>query len=715
MFQKWCKIAIVILVLGIGIGALTACTGSGKKEMTPTDTGKENVNVYSTITFDLAGGTMENVLELRVKPGTVLALAEYMPVRDGFTFTGWKSGELLHQPDASITVVSDLVLVAEWSEIIPKTYTVTLDSAGGVMDTPVFQNLTAGSVIPLSEYRPIKDGYCFIGWKDGNGRLYAAEETFTVQADAVLTAVWRLAQTDVSEFTFKMSDDQKSYILTGLSENFNVETVVVPGSYQSMPVTAIGDGVFSGKEQITLVDLSYCTELVKIGSWNFWHCDNLRSVNLEGCGALASLGDSCFSVCPRLTEINLKGLFKLETIGSSCFYGYNAASSLPVSALDFSDCTSLKSVGQMSFWYLSELSVLDFSATGIETFERQNIRFNSKLEKVVLPATLRADQIGSEFLTDNDNLKEIRVDELSLFLCTEEGILYNTEKTILFKVPAKAELTNYVAPASLTEIKEQAFKNVVSLTSADFSACTLERIGYEAFSGCSGAVITVPFDINGKDKTGMSVDCGNKWNFGVKEIQYAPTVLLLTVTGIPKDNKTSEGSVTLTVVSTCPGAMITVMLNGTVVDGESGTYILALATGSNTVVVKAEFQGQKVEETYTVERTVAKPTVSSTLEDGKVYTGQYIEFDVTARSASSEILGKDAIVIKTDWGYGLQPVAFCTMTDEADGTVHVKIDFDSLWNNFYYEGGIFTLQIEVTDGDDTVSVSYRIEYVGEYH
>ncbi len=735
------KICALVVVLAIILCGICACDNS-------------NYTQFYSVTFNLDGGKVADKdlsAPLKVKDGTALNLAEYVPTKDGYDFAGWKVGDTTYQSDDKITVTADITLVAQWTLAVSPTFLVTFDVNGGSMDKDSQMQVDRNSIVNLADYVPTKDGYNFIGWKV-DGKVYASDETYTVTSAVTLVAQWRIQPTDANKFTFEETQDGSGYVLTGFADGFDVENIAVPGVYNGKPIVEVKEKVFQYSQGIKTVDFTNCTSLVKIGANNFYYDYDVESVNLEGCSALVeignycfnnclaleyvslagcsslkAIGNSCFNIAPKLTTVDLQGLTSLESIGSSSFSGYAYTQSsmyIPVQVLDFSDCVSLASIGQMSFWYLSEVKALDFSNTTLSVVDRQVIMGCSKLESVALPATLNPQAIAnenlginnlSEFIYQCDNLKEITVSPLSIYLCAEDGVLYDIDKTTVFKFPAKGQLTQYTAPTTVTTVIGRAFENASNLQSIDFSKCKLTEVAFNAFAGCTNATLSLPFDEYGYYQDGTQVTLGNNWNNGVKQINYAERYLYFdfTVTGITDGAKVSSPSIAFDVSAKYGDdlADIAVKLNGTAVSGTSGRYALELTVGENVIEITASFGSKSDTRIVRVEYVSSDPTITSTVEDGKIYTGSYIEFDIYAKDASGNSLDKSHITIKTNWGYGLNDLTSMayTMTDNGD-SIHVKIDFDMLWDWMYYDGGQFTLSLTVKDGDTSASVEYRIEH-----
>ena len=124
------------------------------------------------------------------------------------------------------------------------------------------------------------------------------------------------------------------------------------------------------------------------------------------------------------------------------------------------------SIGWRAFWYCSSLTSITIpnSVTSIDDWA-----FN-----------------GCEKLT------QINVDTANTVYSSENGVLFNKEKTELIRYPEGKADTSYSIPSSVTNIGDRAFEDCSSLTSVTIPN-SVTSIGNDAFSGCSGLTsITIP-------------------------------------------------------------------------------------------------------------------------------------------------------------------------------------------------------------------------------
>jgi hypothetical protein len=119
---------------------------------------------------------------------------------------------------------------------------------------------------------------------------------------------------------YKLSDDKTYYILSGIGSATD-RNIVIPASYNGLPVTEIADNAFSAST--TILSLTIPTSVTTIGYRAFFSCSNLTSVTIGE--SVTSIGEEAFYSCKRLVEIyNLSGLDIEKESGDNGFVGYHA-------------------------------------------------------------------------------------------------------------------------------------------------------------------------------------------------------------------------------------------------------------------------------------------------------------------------------------------------------------------------------------------------------
>ena len=77
------------------------------------------------------------------------------------------------------------------------------------------------------------------------------------------------------------------------------------------------------------------------------------------------------------------------------------------------------------------------------------------LQKMIIPKNVEL--IESEAFFRCSSLTEIEVDEQNLQYCSEDGVLFNKNKTVLHTYPEGKKNEKYIIPSSVTEIGDSAF------------------------------------------------------------------------------------------------------------------------------------------------------------------------------------------------------------------------------------------------------------------
>lgn len=132
--------------------------------------------VKYSVKFDSNGGTSVKTQTV-IKNGVAKKPGD--PVRAGYTFVGWYNDNVLY--NFSSKVIKNITLTAKWEKAITK-YTVTFDTDGG--NQIASQTVESGKTA-TKPTNPIKEGYTFVGWYNGNTEFDFAT---TISSNITLTA-----------------------------------------------------------------------------------------------------------------------------------------------------------------------------------------------------------------------------------------------------------------------------------------------------------------------------------------------------------------------------------------------------------------------------------------------------------------------------------------------------------------------------------------------
>ena len=253
----------------------------------------------------------------------------------------------------------------------------------------------------------------------------------------------------------KTSDTEVSVTYRGTSSydysNEYTGDVIIPStvSYNSVEysVTSIGDAAFIHCETLTSVTIP--NSVTTIGGGAFDSCEALTSVTIPN--SVNTIGVSAFSHCYALTSVTIPN--SITTIEDWTFLSCSALNSVVIP-------NSVTSIGQSAFWDCSALT------------------------SVTIPNSVIT--IGAETFSGCDNLENINVEAGNHHYSSENGVLYNSDKTVLICCPAAK--TTVEIPNSVTSIDVQTFSGCESLETINIED------GNEYYSSENGVLFN-------KDKT----------------------------------------------------------------------------------------------------------------------------------------------------------------------------------------------------------------------
>ncbi len=275
---------------------------------------------------------------------------------------------------------------------------------------------------------------------------------------------------------------------------------------ESITDVVIGDGVTSvgmyafadctALESVTLSD-----SVVTIWSHAFSGCSALKKLTLSG--SMKTIESLAFTGCSALTDVYYTGtLSTWNTLAKDCedldnvtvhySFGDNLSWTFKDGILTISGSGSMPNYSENSAapWYslgdnITEVVIKE----GVTSIGSNAIRGYSALKTVTIPASVT--NIGSNAIFGCSSLTSIEVNEDNTAYSSEEGVLFNKNKTTLIQYPAGKIKTIYVIPESVTSIGADAFwcSQLTSVTIPD----GMISIGKGAFEFCRSLTsITIP-------------------------------------------------------------------------------------------------------------------------------------------------------------------------------------------------------------------------------
>lgn len=354
-----------------------------------------------TVKIDVNGGNEKGYTK-KIKMGNTIDYPDFVPTKSGYQFMGWytdpygfkrENGRAIY-PNHRIW--EDVTFYANWSnntqyEVIvkdssfsfqaqegdlllptlqkaedntsydyfldgkiidentvmpPKNITITrqnprervfyiyFDANGG--DFPVKKQVVSDTYSMVIGSAPTKEGFVFGGWDDGNHIHYLNGEfswligSPTDRHDIYLKAIW------LEPFEFTLKDG--GYELTKCNA-LEWKYIIIPSSYNGLPVISIGDYAFSKNElsRYKMVDVTIPNTVTHIGKGAFQDSDYLLNVRIPD--SVTEIDEDAFNLCLNLTSVVL------------------SSSVTKLNSGVFSDCWKLKKIyfrGSISKWYSLE-------------------------------------------------------------------------------------------------------------------------------------------------------------------------------------------------------------------------------------------------------------------------------------------------------------------------------------------------------------------------
>jgi hypothetical protein len=215
-------------------------------------------------------------------------------------------------------------------------------------------------------------------------------------------------------------------------------------------VTRIGDAAFYNCTSLTSVTIP--NSVTSIGGGAFRSCTSLASIIIPN--SVTSIGDVAFMNCTSLASITIPD--SVTSIGDGSFRSCTSLASITIGngvteigVSSFEDCTSLASVT---------------IGSGVTSIGGRAFVGCTSLTNVSIGNSLEYGEIdGSTFYSSN--LTAINVAAGNNAYSSNDGILYNKNKTELLIYPPGKTASSFTIPNSVTSIGSYAFYGSTSLSS----------------------------------------------------------------------------------------------------------------------------------------------------------------------------------------------------------------------------------------------------------
>ncbi|MCM1296691.1 MAG: leucine-rich repeat domain-containing protein [Muribaculaceae bacterium] len=195
---------------------------------------------------------------------------------------------------------------------------------------------------------------------------------------------------------------------------------------------------------------------------------------------VTSIGGRAFYGCSNLTSIEIPS--SVTSIGGYAFYGCNNLTSIEIPS-------SVTSIGDYAFYGCSNLTSIEIPS-GVTSIGDYAFYGCSNLTSIEIPSSVTS---MDEYFFGCSRLESINVDRASKSYSSEDGILYNKNKTKLIRCPEGRKGNVVIIPTGVTDIG--LFQNCKNLTSVTIPP-GVTRIGENVFLGCTSLTnVTIPMGV----------------------------------------------------------------------------------------------------------------------------------------------------------------------------------------------------------------------------
>ena len=291
------------------------------------------------------------------------------------------------------------------------------------------------------------------------------------------------------EFT---SNGNGTCAITGIGTCTDTDIVIPPASPDGKIVTSIGSSAFYGCNSLTSITIP--SSVTSIDNFAIFNCSSLAEINVDENNANYSSENGILynkdkTTIIRYPEGKTATSFEIPSnvtsIGYDAFYNCSGLTSITIP-------WSVTSIGPNAFENCIGLTSIDIPS-GVSTINSNAFQNCSGLTSITIPSSVTS--IYSSAFDKCSSLTEINVDENNANYSSENGILYNKDKTTIIRYPEGKTATSFEIPSNVTSIGSSAFRDCSSLTSIGIPS-NVTSIGSSAFYGCNSLTsITIPSSV----------------------------------------------------------------------------------------------------------------------------------------------------------------------------------------------------------------------------
>ena len=306
------------------------------------------------------------------------------------------------------------------------------------------------------------------------------------------------------DFEYSYIEDDRLSI-TGY--NGSATNPEIPSAINGVSVTEIGESAFENCTSLTSVTMP--DSVTSIGFCAFYNCKSLTSVTIPD--SVTSISESAFEDCKSLTSATIPD--SVTSIGDYAYHGcyFTSENFVNNSNVELDDSSKPTIVDTDAGGFCIKDNVLvnmrPAYAIGEVTIPNSVIIFGysafdscESLISVTIPDSVTC--IDDRTFSSCTSLTSIEVSGNNKNYSSNDGVLFNKNKSRLITYPAGKTDSKYVMPNSVISIDDDAFDSCINLKSVTIPN-SVTSIDSGAFSNC---ISLTSLEVSGNNKNYSSTD-----------------------------------------------------------------------------------------------------------------------------------------------------------------------------------------------------------------
>jgi len=414
----------------------------------------------------------------------------------GYDFNGWYTtpsaaagNGIRYEDDAVFTGNTDLVLYADWT---PKTYQIIFDNESydiTNMPADAKSDVVYGEsyvlTVPVSSNKIYET---FLGWytgPGGSGIQLTDEDGNCIVPYGYADNTIAYPHFNSGVLSYELQADGTYAVFAG--PNFDqVTNVVIPQTYDGIPVTVILENAFYNHKKVVTISIPDSIELVGINA--FSNTDSLAEINVyevpgnhrkyysshDGALIRDDMGTIFLEAFPRAKTDSFTIPEGVQVLRNKVFQ-YAKVSEIVIAS-------TVTSIQTKAFYRCENLKRIEFAGgrTSEVAFDSTMFFLTENIEEIKLPAKIK--EINIDLFKSFEKLTTIEVEDGGSRYGSVDGMLTNAIKDTIVYAPTAIK-GEYRVPGSINYIADGAFSDHKGITSVVIPAHVL-GIGNNAFSDC---------------------------------------------------------------------------------------------------------------------------------------------------------------------------------------------------------------------------------------